>query len=73
LPTVTAALLGANVVERHLTLDRSMWGSDQAASLEPLAFGKMVKYIRELDVILGDGIKKIYDSELPIIEKLRRK
>ncbi len=73
LPTVTAALLGANVVERHLTLDRSMWGSDQAASLEPLAFGKMVKYIRELDVILGDGVKKIYDSELPIIEKLRRK
>lgn len=73
LPTVTAALMGANVVERHLTLDRSMWGSDQAASLEPTAFGRMVKYIRELDVILGDGIKKVYDSELPIIEKLRRK
>ena len=73
LPTVTAAFLGANVIERHITLDRSMWGSDQAASLEPLAFRKMVKYIRELDVILGDGVKKIYDSELPIIEKLRRK
>ena len=73
LPTVTAAFLGANVIERHITLDRSMWGSDQAASLEPLAFRKMVKYIRELDVILGDGIKKVYDSELPIIDKLRRK
>jgi N-acetylneuraminate synthase len=50
-----------------------MWGSDQAASLEPTAFGRMIKYIRELDIILGDGIKKVYDSELPIIEKLRRK
>jgi N-acetylneuraminate synthase len=50
-----------------------MWGSDQAASLEPAAFERLIKYVRELDVILGDGIMKVYDSELPIIKKLRRK
>ncbi len=73
LPTFAAVMMGANVIERHITLDRAMWGSDQAASLEPAAFERLVKYVRELDVILGDGIKKVYDSELPIIKKLRRK
>ena len=73
LPTVAAVMMGANVVERHITLDRAMWGSDQAASLEPAAFQRLVKYIRELDIILGDGNKKVYGSEIPIIEKLRRK
>lgn len=73
LPTLAAVMMGANVIERHITLDRAMWGSDQAASLEPAAFERLVKYVRELDVILGDGIKKVYDSELPIIKKLRRK
>jgi len=73
LPTFAAVMMGANVIERHITLDRAMWGSDQAASLEPAAFERLVKYVRELDVIRGDGIKKVYDSELPIIKKLRRK
>ena len=73
LPTFAAVMVGANVIERHITLDRAMWGSDQAASLEPAAFERLIKYVRELDVILGDGIKKVYDSELPIIKKLRRK
>jgi len=73
LPTFAAVMMGANVIERHITLDRAMWGSDQAASLEPAAFERLIKYVRELDVILGDGIKKVYDSELPIIKRLRRK
>ncbi|SVA73458.1 uncharacterized protein METZ01_LOCUS126312 [marine metagenome] len=73
LPTFAAVMVGANVIERHITLDRAMWGSDQAASLEPAAFERLIKYVRELDVILGDGIKKVYDSELPIIKRLRRK
>ena len=73
LPTFAAVMMGASVIERHITLDRAMWGSDQAASLEPAAFERLVKYVRELDVILGDGIKKVYDSELPIIKRLRRK
>jgi len=73
IPTFAAAMLGAVMIERHITADRSLWGSDQAASLEPLAFGRMVKYIREIEVMKGDGVKRVYDSELPIIAKLRRK
>jgi N-acetylneuraminate synthase len=73
IPTFTAAMLGAVMIERHITVDRSLWGSDQAASLEPLAFARMVKYIREIEVMMGDGKKKVYDSELPIIDKLRRR
>jgi N-acetylneuraminate synthase len=71
--TFAAAILGAQVLERHITLDRSMWGSDQAASIEPQGFKRLLRDIRELDVTLGDGVKKVYDSERPIIEKLRRK
>ncbi len=73
IPSYTAVMLGACVVERHITLDRALWGSDQSASLEVDAFRRMVKYIRSIDTMLGDGVKRIYDSELPIIEKLRRK
>lgn len=73
MPSFVAAMNGACTIERHLTLDRSLWGSDQAASLEPLAFQRLVKYIRALDTVLGDGVKKVFDSELPIIKKLRRK
>ena len=73
IPSYTAVVLGACVIERHLTLDRSLWGSDQAASLEPNAFERMVKYIRALDQMLGDGKKVVYESEVPIKEKLRRK
>jgi N-acetylneuraminate synthase len=70
--SVAAAVLGACVVERHITLDRSMWGSDQAASVEPQGISRMVRDIRTIEVALGDGDIKIYDSEKPIISKLRR-
>lgn len=70
--TVAAVTLGACVVERHLTLDRSMWGSDQAASVEPQGFMRMVRDIRTIETALGDGVKRVYDSEVPIREKLRR-
>jgi N-acetylneuraminate synthase len=60
------------MVERHLTLDRAMWGSDQAASVEPVGFERLVKYIRVTELALGDGIKKVYDSERGAMKKLRR-
>lgn len=72
-PSVVAAVLGANSVERHITSDRTLWGSDHAASLEPNGLFRMVRDIRQVPVVLGDGAKKVYDSELPIIKKLRRK
>ena len=72
-PTFTAVVLGAQVVERHITLDRSDWGSDQSASIEPQGLERLLGEIRGLNPTLGDGVKKVYDSELPIIEKLRRK
>jgi len=71
--TFAAVALGACLVERHITLDRTMWGSDQAASVEPQGFQRLVRDIRIIESSLGDGIKKVYDSELPIIAKLRRK
>lgn len=69
---VIAAALGASVVEAHITLDRAMWGSDQAASLEPSGLGRMVRDIRNLPVCLGDGKKIVYESEKSILQKLRR-
>ena len=65
--------MGANSIERHITLDRTMWGSDQSASLEPQGLAKLVRDIRELKDIMGDGIKRVYESEIPIKKKLRRK
>jgi len=70
--SVIASLLGACVVERHITLDRAMWGSDHAASLEPNGLNIMVRDIRMIPVCLGDGKKRIFESEKPILEKLRR-
>lgn len=70
--SVAAATLGACSVERHITLDRSMWGSDQAASVETQGFWRLVKDIRAIEKALGDGEKVVYDSEKPIIKKLRR-
>lgn len=70
--TVGAVALGATVVERHLTLDRAMWGSDQAASIEPHGFERLVKDIRAVERALGDGIKRVYPSELAARDKLRR-
>jgi N-acetylneuraminate synthase len=72
IPTVTAVALGACLVERHITLDRAMWGSDQAASVEPAGFERLVKYIRVTEESLGDGIKRVYESEQPSLQKLRR-
>ena len=71
-PTVSAATLGACFVERHVTLDRSMWGSDQAASVEMHGLQRLVRDIRDVETALGDGVKKVYDSELKPRQKLRR-
>jgi N-acetylneuraminate synthase len=71
-PSAVAVALGACLVERHLTLDRAMWGSDQAASVEPGGFERLVKYIRVSEAALGDGVKKVYASEQPSLRKLRR-
>lgn len=71
-PSFAAAVLGATMVERHITLDRAMWGSDQAASVEPQGIKRLVRDIKELDLAMGDGVKRVYESEIPIIKKLRR-
>ncbi|HUI89703.1 MAG TPA: N-acetylneuraminate synthase family protein [Anaerolineales bacterium] len=71
-PSSIAVALGACMVERHITLDRAMWGSDQAASVEPSGFERLVKYIRVAEASVGDGVKKVYDSELASMKKLRR-
>jgi len=71
-PSAVAVALGACMVERHLTLDRAMWGSDQAASVEPGGFERLVKYIRVSEASLGDGVKKVYESEKLSLKKLRR-
>jgi len=70
--TCAAVTLGACFVERHITLDRAMWGSDQAASVEPGGFARLVRDIRTIERALGDGRKRVYESELPIRAKLRR-
>jgi N-acetylneuraminate synthase len=72
IPTVVAVALGACMVERHITLDRAMWGSDQAASVEPGGFERLVKYIRTTEASLGDGVKKVYESERISMRRLRR-
>lgn len=71
-PSAVAVALGACMVERHLTLDRAMWGSDQAASVEPAGFERLVKYIRVTEAALGDGVKRVYESEKASMQKLRR-
>jgi N-acetylneuraminate synthase len=71
-PSAVAVALGACMVERHLTLDRAMWGTDQAASVEPGGFERLIKYIRVSESALGDGVKKVYESEQPSLKKLRR-
>jgi N-acetylneuraminate synthase len=73
LPTTLAAVcLGAALIERHITLDRAMWGTDQAASVEPQGLKRLVKYIRDVEMAMGDGVKRVYESEMPIMRKLRR-
>lgn len=70
--TIAAVALGATFIERHITLDRSMWGTDHSASLEPEGLKKLVRDIRIVELALGDGKKKVYESEIPIRAKLRR-
>jgi N-acetylneuraminate synthase len=71
-PSAVAVALGACMLERHLTLDRAMWGSDQAASVEPWGFETLVKYVRVTERSIGDGVKKVYDSEMGSLKRLRR-
>lgn len=71
--TLAAITLGAAFVERHITLDRAMWGSDQAASVEPWGLMRLVRDIRVIEQAMGDGIKQVYPSEMSARQKLRRK
>jgi len=72
LSTILAYALGACSIERHITLDRTMWGSDQAASIEPVGLYKLMRDIKNVPVFLGNGQKTVYESEKPILKKLRR-
>jgi N-acetylneuraminate synthase len=67
-----AAALGACMIERHITLDRAMWGTDQAASVEPQGLMKLVRDVRAIELALGDGVKRVTADEVPIMKKLRR-
>jgi N-acetylneuraminate synthase len=71
-PTWAAVALGATFIERHITLDRAMWGTDHAASVELAGLERLVGQIRDVERAVGDGIKRVYESELPIRQKLRR-
>jgi len=70
--SVAAAVLGACCIERHVTMDRAMWGSDQAASLEPNGVSRLVRDVRLVEQSMGDGVKRVFEREYPIIKKLRR-
>ena len=70
--TIASVAMGACVVERHITLDRSMWGSDQAASVESQGFMRLVRDIRLVETAMGDGVKRVIEREVPIMKKLRR-
>ncbi|RPI69741.1 MAG: N-acetylneuraminate synthase, partial [Ignavibacteriales bacterium] len=71
-PTWAAVAVGASFVERHITLDRAMWGTDQAASVEIIGMARLVSNIRDIEKALGDGVKKVYESELKSLNKLRK-
>lgn len=68
---VSAVMLGATSIERHISLGRSLYGSDQAASLEPQGLQRLVRDIRKIDEVLGDGVKRVWPSEIPVMKKLR--
>jgi N-acetylneuraminate synthase len=70
--SVAAAALGACIVERHITIDRSMWGSDQAASLEPSGITRLARDIRLVETSMGDGVKRVEEREIAVMKKLRR-
>jgi N-acetylneuraminate synthase len=71
--TYAAVILGASFIERHITLDRAMWGSDQAASVEPGGLMRLVRDIRIIEKALGDGVKGVYESEMAARKRLRGK
>ncbi len=71
--TLAATVVGACCVERHITLDRAMWGGDQAASVEPQGFSRLVRDIRAVEAAMGDGVKRLYDSEVSMLKRHRRK
>jgi N-acetylneuraminate synthase len=71
-PTWAAVALGATFIERHITLDRAMWGSDHAASVELSGLSRLVSQIRDVERAVGDGVKRVYPSEEAIKKKLRR-
>jgi N-acetylneuraminate synthase len=70
--SVAAVVLGSCCVERHITMDRAMWGTDQAASLGPNGISRLVRDIRLIEQSMGDGVKRVYEREYPILKKLRR-
>jgi N-acetylneuraminate synthase len=70
--SIAAVALGACIIERHITTDRALWGSDQAASLEPNGITKLVSYIRVVERSMGDGVKRVMEREQPVLKKLRR-
>lgn len=72
-PSIYAAGYGASVIERHITLDRTMWGSDQSASIEPQEFDALIREAQDFQKMCGDGQKRLLDSEVPVMKKLRRK
>ena len=69
--TVAAVVLGASFIERHITLNRAMWGSDQSASVEPQGFTRLVRDIRNIELSMGTGVKQVYESEMPLMKRLR--
>jgi N-acetylneuraminate synthase len=71
-PTGAAVALGARFIERHITLDRAMWGSDQSASVEMHGLEILVRNVRDIETALGDGVKRVYESEMPARTRLRR-
>jgi sialic acid synthase SpsE len=70
--TLAAVAMGATFIERHITLDRAMWGTDHSASVEPTGLDRLVRDIRNIELAFGDGVKRVFDSELPVRAKLRR-
>ena len=69
--TIASICMGASIIERHITLDRTMWGTDQMCSVEPQGLIKLVRGVRELEQAIGDGMKVVTEKEKPIREKLR--
>ena len=70
--SISSICLGATIIERHITLDRTMWGTDQMCSVEPQGLIKLVRGINELNLALGDGVKRVTATEIPIRNKLRK-